>query len=531
MHNCTNFLLSIVLLLLPLHLQVVGFPGKGSGTVDDPYQISNVLELDSVRNHLDAHFILMNDLDFAGSKYDSANSLNNQGWISIGYYDFPLDVHRFKGTFDGSGHVIKNLYIDQMDDYDRNEDYGNALFGSIDSAVIKNLGITSCKIRGNGRNTASLVVGADSSTIDNCYSTGSIYGKGCTSLGGLVASISACTISNSFSACSVFTDSVNRYIGGFMGGCSHSEVISCYSVAHISGDAHYDNEACGGLIGGVTDSRISKCYFSGSLILPQSWVGGIAGHNDEGGIVEQCYVSGLVAGLDEIGGIVGHNGSDNFNLGTINNCYMTGVIQGLAGGDGSDYIGGIIGGNPYGSVSRSYSAATFIFFHNAKGSHVGGIAGASNIDHVSYCYCDTLKGGIKSSNLFARNTTQMKQQQTYVGFNFDTDWAIDPAINDGYPFLQWQLKTHTPIQYTIKQKQNFNTIKILNNNVNLPSFIEFNNDRKQPLELEIFDCTGRKVASANYGNILKLNRISSSVYIVVVKSGNKRIAKMVGVAN
>jgi hypothetical protein len=32
----------------------------------------------------------------------------------------------------------------------------------------------------------------------------------------------------------------------------------------------------------------------------------------------------------------------------------------------------------------------------------------------------------------------MKQQETFVDWDFDTVWGIDPSKNDGYPYLRWQ---------------------------------------------------------------------------------------------
>ena len=46
-----------------------------------------------------------------------------------------------------------------------------------------------------------------------------------------------------------------------------------------------------------------------------------------------------------------------------------------------------------------------------------------------------------------KTTSEMKQQSTYVGFDFDSIWAINPLINDGYPYL-----TFTPPEYLLKVK-------------------------------------------------------------------------------
>jgi len=33
-------------------------------------------------------------------------------------------------------------------------------------------------------------------------------------------------------------------------------------------------------------------------------------------------------------------------------------------------------------------------------------------------------------------SAQMKQQASFVGFDFSTVWVIAPAINNGYPYLR-----------------------------------------------------------------------------------------------
>jgi hypothetical protein len=88
-------------------LWVVPFNGKG--TEEDPYQISTLTGLNFVRNLPDMNYMLMNDLDFSGSIYDSTNS--NIGWIPIGN-----DTAIFRGAFEGAGHVINNLYVNNSQD-------------------------------------------------------------------------------------------------------------------------------------------------------------------------------------------------------------------------------------------------------------------------------------------------------------------------------------------------------------------------------------------------------------------------------
>jgi len=94
-----------------------------------------------------------------------------------------------------------------------------------------------------------------------------------------------------------------------------------------------------------------------------SSVGGIVGQN--GGTVQNCYVTGSVAGTgNNIGGIVGQN------LGTIENCYSTANVTGPD--FGGIAAGGIAGTNTLnGRISFCY--ATGIVRGNDR---IGGIVGA-----------------------------------------------------------------------------------------------------------------------------------------------------------
>ena len=79
------------------------FSGKGSGTTDDPYQITNADELFEVRNSLSASYKLMNDVDL--TEWIAENN-PTQGWSPIGDENSP-----FTGFFDGNQKMIKGLYI------------------------------------------------------------------------------------------------------------------------------------------------------------------------------------------------------------------------------------------------------------------------------------------------------------------------------------------------------------------------------------------------------------------------------------
>ncbi len=51
---------------------------------------------------------------------------------------------------------------------------------------------------------------------------------------------------------------------------------------------------------------------------------------------------------------------------------------------------------------------------------------------------------------YPKETSEMKQQSTYVDWNFDDVWAIEPCLNDGYPYLKWQNLSSSNINFCIK---------------------------------------------------------------------------------
>jgi hypothetical protein len=245
----------------------------GDGTVSNPWQITTIAQLDSVRNYLDSNFVLMNDLDFSGSPYDTANSTD--GWDPIS---------TFAGTFNGKGHTISNLYIN------RPSSNNQGLFGAISNASIDSLGIVNCDVTGS-QNKGALVGLNNSSTITNCYSTGKVHG--------------------------------GYASGGLIGRNNSSTVICCYSTVRVSG-YNYNN---GGLVGYNSASTISSCYSTGR-ITGYAGNGGLAGYSISS-TIENCYATGMVSGMSS-GGLVGNN-----HYATIRNSFAVGksATGGLVGGN------------------------------------------------------------------------------------------------------------------------------------------------------------------------------------------------------
>lgn len=115
---------------------------QGSGTKDEPYVITNPIQLDQIRNDLDAYYELGNDIDLTnatreGGRFclEATNGLGCHGWD-------PID--NFTGSLDGKGFSIKglyqNTYLKAGNKYSRRNDDLSGLFGNLKENVnIKNL--------------------------------------------------------------------------------------------------------------------------------------------------------------------------------------------------------------------------------------------------------------------------------------------------------------------------------------------------------------------------------------------------------
>ena len=243
---------------------------------------------------------LDNDLDLAGYEWISIGNGLNQGKDPDGYYSFC-------GTFDGQGHVISNLYshdslLDNEDNFipDSNlatphgrDVYKTGLFGSVYKGTIKNLGVENADIWIDPNDVSTygegiLVDFLEYSTVENCWTTGSITGG------------------------KYFEKFIGGVVGTILGDCS---VSGCYSKATITGN--YDGsgytdpngakpmdnyDSLGGIVGGMIygNVTISDCWFDGEIAVNsiQAAVGGIAGYID--GEVKNCLVATTDIGKDSI---------------------------------------------------------------------------------------------------------------------------------------------------------------------------------------------------------------------------------------
>ncbi|MBN1187623.1 MAG: cadherin-like domain-containing protein [Bacteroidales bacterium] len=344
----------------------------GDGSTANPYQISTIEELNSVRNYLDSSFILINDIDMDVAPYNTGS-----GWEPLGN-----NTVKFTGSFNGAGHRIYNLYINRP-----SSEY-TGLFGYAYEAFIDSLGITDCNISGY-LSTGSLAGKSDYSNISNCYATGNISGNR-NNTGGLVGNIYQTTISDCYVTGNI---SGTGRTGGLVGINYTSAISNCFFTGEVSGTSDYT----GGLVGSnYIASTVSNCYASGKVSNTMSYTGGLAGYNYSSSVITNCYSTGIVSGSGSYaGGLVGYNYSSS----TISNCYSTGIVP-AAG----SFAGGLVARNNSSFITNSY--------YNTETSGQSSGIGTDNLSQV----------------VTGLTTAQMKQQSSFTGFDFTTTWIITNGI-------------------------------------------------------------------------------------------------------
>ena len=164
-------------------------PSEGDGSTENPYQISSADELywfaALVNGDRSVSGIetpnpkscakLMNDITVNEGVLDASGNLNS-GKPFIEWT--PIGIHlNYYGTFDGQGHTVSGLYLDNT---------GTAYVGlfGINCGTIQNVGVVDSYFNGEdyvggvcGMNLHDGTEGIMSVTISNCYNTGAVNGR------------------------------------------------------------------------------------------------------------------------------------------------------------------------------------------------------------------------------------------------------------------------------------------------------------------------------------------------------------------
>ncbi|OTG89239.1 YDG domain-containing protein [Acinetobacter sp. ANC 3832] len=344
----------------------LGNEGSTSGT-----------DLQGINGDLSGNYVLGADIDATITK--DWGSFDEQGFNPIGNeWD-----GSFTGRFDGLGHKVSNLNID------RSYAYGVGLFGSIQDAIVRNVGVQSGSIRGDSF-VGGLVGQSHNSLIENSFSRANV--EGIATIGGLVGgNYDGSQIQDSYATGNVTGGDFSLYAGGLAGANDNAQIENSYATGTVKGD-----EIVGGLVGDNNNNAVIDRSYATGQVTGGSNVGGLAGNSYYGSEIKDSYAVGSVTGNNIVGGLVGEN-----LAASINTSYALGKVTAT-----DQTEGGLVAKNTQGTVNNSY------WDKDRTGQTTS--AGSAN------------KNGLASQDMF--------KADQFIGFDFDTVWGN--ANDQTTPYLQ-----------------------------------------------------------------------------------------------
>ncbi len=357
----------------------------------------------------------------------AAIAQNNEGLYALArnynaqkdgtYTQSPIKMLRGRGVVEGLGNAISNLSIDA----------GSNAIGlfSVNAGTLRDLAVTDATVTSGGdhRNVAGILAGKNEGQIVNCSSSGAAVAEksefDVAYAGGLVGANNGVIIHSSSTATVIGANQAGGLVGwnnpDYIKGSSGA-ILTSYATGSVTAGA------AGGLAG----------LNNGTIPLQRSAhqgaAGGLAGLNN--GAIDQSFATGPVHGDSEAGGLVAST-SGSLGRGEVTNAYATGAVTGAQ-------VGGLAG-RVTSPISTSYSTG------HVSGNTVGGLEGVDEVQETDGSYWDLETSGISDPDQGAgspRNDpgiTGLTSAQLKSGLpaGFDPKiWAIDPNINDGYPYLR-----------------------------------------------------------------------------------------------
>ena len=347
----------------------------GIGSESYPYKISTKEQLDHIREHLDASFVLTDDVVFTPDDFAEGGAFYNSGagWEPIGNWEIP-----FTGTFNGNGHAIEGMNVSMSETTQLDACAG--LFGKIEKATIQNVRLTNNIVKGDTQSGRLYV--------------GSMAGYAADSL------IQACSSDGTVEAVAL-AEMSNVYAGGLLGGAEDITVQDSWNTGDVSAVAQSDySSRAGGLVGSVfSQGSMNRCFSTGN-VFSGDVAGGLIGSSCSKTVLQDCFQTGHIIGGDWVGGITGEMDSSS----SMARCYQAGLVESI---------------HPY--------------------SHSGGLAGAWEECQASNCYYWNQPGleGVGYGGKAGTGCTaeELQDPSTFQGFDFETLWIMEGNKTYLYPKL------------------------------------------------------------------------------------------------
>lgn len=225
---------------------IAGTQPGGSGTAEDPYQITGAAEL-----------IWLRDAVNAGEENTCAELQQDVEYVEEVWTPIGTSEHPYTGTFNGNGHTIRV----------RLHGWGQALFGYVGAdAKLTDIAVQKHQSENYSISASAPLARSNAGTITRCRYSGGITAKD--SLGGLVY-----TNSGTIEACCVYAGRLNRgsriemYYGGLAGGIAY-ENTGTIANSYFYGDMvqAQSNGTVRDIIGWgaiayKNSGRVSNCYY------------------------------------------------------------------------------------------------------------------------------------------------------------------------------------------------------------------------------------------------------------------------------
>lgn len=324
----------------------VGFAG-GTGTAEDPYKIATAEQLALLAKgtnsgnpelkYNNCYFVLTANIDLSAHR-----------WIPIGRGTETQSFQSFDGYFNGAGHSITGLYVDESA-----EQFSAGLFGNFGGHVLENLtvdGYVKTEDPGEQYDGAGILIGCATPghdttiTVRNCHVTGRVESD--SAAGGLVGK-------NSYGVYENCTANVRvngaGCAGGFIGSCFRGRLVNCTASGRVEGAY-----GVGGFAGVVYyECSVEKCLSETEVIASDWNAGGFVGYVEESCKIRNCVALGDVTSTLNYNDI--HTGSFAGSLygSEISNSHAAGTVYPtLTAGN----VGGFIGLNDGTIADSSFSA-------------------------------------------------------------------------------------------------------------------------------------------------------------------------------
>lgn len=188
--------------------------------------------------------------------------------IDLAAYDW-TPLNKFYGTFDGDGHMVKNLYINRGS-------YPLGIFGYVKTgAAVKNLGVSgdvTCTASSNAQAGGIAGYLESNAAIENCYSSVNVTSK--KHAGGIAGyTTGGSIITNCYASGNITTTSKNEcFLGGICGSfysnTNGATLTNCYSIGDVTGTS-----GAASYLGGLSPSEKAANYVDNCFYLENTVTG------------------------------------------------------------------------------------------------------------------------------------------------------------------------------------------------------------------------------------------------------------------